>query len=151
MKGHDLGTSLFWLFLSTLVCIESLRLGIGTFRNPGTGFMAFGTSGLLGILSILLFLQTSFKKERIKTGPLFTGKLWKRVLLVVIALVIYSRSINVIGYLISTFLLMSLLFWIIRGQKWWWILISSFLTTVVTFFVFSKWLNCQFPAGLFGF
>jgi hypothetical protein len=30
MKTYDLGSSLFWLFFSISVLIESLRMGIGT-------------------------------------------------------------------------------------------------------------------------
>jgi len=115
------------------------------------GFMAFGSSGLLGILSLVLFLQTVFKSEKSKTEPLFSGYLWKRVLFVLIALLIYAKLMPVVGYLIGTFLLMSLLFWIVRGQKWWCVLVSSFLTTFATYYVFSIWLNCQFPEGLLGF
>lgn len=151
MKNLDRGTSFFWLVLSILVCIESLRLGIGTPRNPGMGFMAFGASVLLGILSLTLFLKTMLKKEEVRTEPLFAGKLWKRVLVVVIALMIYAKILPLAGYLIGTFLLMSFVFWMARIKKWGWVLVSSFLTTVITYYVFSVWLNCQFPEGLFGF
>jgi len=151
MKTYDRGSSLFCLAFSLIVLIESLRLGTGTLQDPGMGFMAFGSSGLLGILSLVLFLQTVFKSEKSKTEPLFSGYLWKRVLFVLIALLIYAKLMPVVGYLIGTFLLMSLLFWIVRGQKWWWVLVSSFLTTFATYYVFSIWLNCQFPEGLLGF
>jgi hypothetical protein len=57
----------------------------------------------------------------------------------------------VLGYLISTFLLMTTLFLILERKKIVFVLVSSILTTLVTYFVFSKWLNCQFPDGLFGF
>ena len=42
MKRNDQRSSLFWLLLSIAIVIESLRLGIGTPRNPGMGFMSFG-------------------------------------------------------------------------------------------------------------
>ncbi len=149
VKKPDQGTSLFCLVLSILVCIESLRLGIGTLRDPGMGFMAFGASVLLAILSLTLFLKTILEKEQPKIVPLFAGRLWKRVLLVLIALIIYARLLPVAGYLVGTFLLMSFIFWMAHFKKWWWVLISSFLTTTITYYVFSKWLNCQFPEGLF--
>jgi hypothetical protein len=57
----------------------------------------------------------------------------------------------VLGYLISTFLLMIVLFWILERGKVVFVFVSSILATIVTYFVFSKWLNCQFPDGLFGF
>lgn len=150
MKKYDKASSLFWLLLSILVCIESLSLGIGTLRKPGTGFMSFGTAGLLGILSIALLLQTIFRRGETEVYVIFSGTLWKRALFVLASLVIYSRLMPLAGYLISTFLLMSFLFWIVRGQRWWWVFISSFLTTVITYYVFSVWLNCQFPEGILG-
>ena len=151
MKMYDRGSSLFWLFFSVFVFIESLHLGIGTLRNPGMGFLAFLASGLLGILSLILFLQAIYKKQETNTQPLFARTLWKRVILVLVGLLIYSQLMSLGGYLITTFLLMNFLFWIVERQKIGWILILSFLTTLGTYFVFSKWLNCQFPDGLLGF
>ncbi len=151
MKIYDQGSSLFWLLISIYVIIESLRLGIGTLQNPGMGFMAFGASGLLGILSLILFLQTFFKKEEAKIGPLFAGKLWEKVLIILISLVIYAKLMPIVGFLISTFLLMVFLFWIFERKKVWWILFFSFLVTIITYYIFSVSLNCQFPSGFFGF
>jgi hypothetical protein len=150
---YDRGSSLFWLAFSLLVFIESFRLGLGALRNPGMGFITFGASGLLGILSLILLLQTMVRKEKSVTGPTehpFAGSLWKRVLAVIAALLLYTKVMPVAGYLISTFFLMSFLFWIVRGQKWWWVLVSSFLATLATYYLFSVWLGCQFPRGLFG-
>jgi hypothetical protein len=77
--------------------------------------------------------------------------LWKRILFVLIVLILYSRMMSVLGYLISTFLLMTALFWILERKKIVFVFVSSILTTLFTYFVFSKWLNCQFPDGLFRF
>jgi len=153
MKTYDRRIGLFWLAFAAYVCIGSLRMGLGTLRNPGMGFMTFGSSALLGLLSLILFFRTfsSKKKEEIKPGSVFAGRLWKRVLWVFIALLIYSEVMPSVGYLISTFLLMSFLYWIVRGQKWWWVLVSSLVTTVVTYYVFSILLNCQFPPVFLGF
>jgi hypothetical protein len=151
MKVYDQTSSLFWLLVSISVFVESIRLGIGTLQNPGRGFLTFGASGILGILSLILFLRASLRKEEIKAAHFFAGPLWKRVLLVLIVLVVYSRFMPVLGYLISTFLLMIVLFWILERGKVVFVFVSSILATIVTYFVFSKWLNCQFPDGLFGF
>jgi hypothetical protein len=151
MKTYDRGSSLFWLLISIYAFIESLRLGIGTLQNPGMGFMSFGSSGLLGILSLILFLKPSFSKAEKRIEPIFSGILWERVVFVLIALLIYAKLMPVGGYLVSTFLLMSFLFWILERGKVWWTLIFSFLTTTSTYWIFSKWLNCQFPSGIIGF
>jgi hypothetical protein len=149
MKRYDIGSSLFWLLFSLLILVESLRLGIGTLRNPGMGLMPFGASGVLGILSLIVLLQSFWKKEESPWVPLFSGVLWKRILIVMMVLILYIRVMPFFGYLISTFLLMSFLFWIVRGQRWWWVLISSLLVSSISYYVFSIKLNCQFPEGLF--
>jgi hypothetical protein len=148
VKTYDRASSLFWLCYSIFILVESLRLGIGRLHAPGMGFMAFGSSGLLAILSLVLLVQSSSKKGEPQIQPIFTGTLWTRALFVLIALLIYSKLLPVAGYLISTFLLMSFLFWIVERQKVWRVLILSLLTTLGTYYVFSKWLNCQFPEGL---
>jgi putative tricarboxylic transport membrane protein len=151
MKTYDRFTGLFWLILSVFVCIHSLRLGIGTVRHPGLGFMAFGTSLLLGLLSVILLLQAFFGEKSGGASPPLAGKLWRKVFFVLIALLVYAVILRPIGYLISTLLLMIFLFWVVKGQKWWLVLIYAVLTTLITYYVFSVLLKGQYPEGLLGF
>jgi hypothetical protein len=151
MEISDRNSSLFWLLFSLCIFIESVRLGVGTFRNPSTGFMTFWASGLLGGLSLILFFKSTFGRRGEETPPLFYGKLWGRILAVLVALLCYALLMKSAGYLIDTFLLMMFLFWIVRGQKLRWVFLFSLLTTLITYYVFSVWLKGQFPEGLFGF
>ena len=151
MKTLDQTSSLFWLLVSILVFAESLRIGIGTVQNPGMGFMTFGASGILGILSLVLFLQSSVRKEDLRQKPLFAGTLWRRIFVVLLALTVYARVMPVLGYLISTFVLMTLLFGILEKKRIKFVPLYALVATLFTHLVFSKWLNCQFPHGLFGF
>lgn len=151
MKTYDRISSAFWFLVSVVVFTESVRLGVGTLHNPGRGFLTFGASGLLGILSIALFICASLRKEeRHEESPLSHIQ-WQRILLVLGALGLYSVFMPTVGYLISTFLLMTFLFWILERRGTPWIVFSSLLSTLLTYLIFSKWLNCQFPEGLFGF
>ena len=149
MKTRDLASSLFWLVVSISVCIESIRLGIGSPKNPGMGFWALGASGVLGILSISLLVGAVLAKEETQVPSLFSGRLWKRVILILIVLLIYAKFMPVVGFLVSTFVLMVFLFWTDRRQKWWRIVVLSLVVTFGTYLVFSVWLKVQFPEGLF--
>ncbi|MHB8092051.1 MAG: tripartite tricarboxylate transporter TctB family protein [Syntrophales bacterium] len=147
----DKASSLFWFFIAIIVAVGAFRLGLGTFHTPGVGFVAFGAATILGILAAVSFFQAMAKEKAIRHSPLFRETLWIKVILVFAALVIYAQTITIGGYNITTFLLMAFLFWIIERQKVWKVICFSLLTTVTTYYVFSKWLNCQFPIGPLGF
>lgn len=149
MKNPDRGTSLFWLGLSVLVVVQSIRLGIGTPRSPGMGFFAFCASGLLGVLSAALFVRSTIATGSTRPKAAFAGKRWGRVIAVLVATSVYAAVLPVTGYLIGTFLLMVFIF-LMTGLAWKWILASSFFSTIVTYYVFSVWLGCQFPTGILG-
>jgi putative tricarboxylic transport membrane protein len=153
MRTLDLRSSFFWLLLSIAVITESLRMGIGTVQNPGMGFMSFWAGGLLAIFSLVLFLSAILKKRKSRNEAAAPGAWHKKVLFVLSALVVYAVVMPIAGYLISTFLLMTLLYWFAdpTGMRWFfWCLILAFLTTAASYYVFSVLLNCQFPPGMLG-
>jgi hypothetical protein len=150
VKRLDLASGLFWLLAAIAVFRESLRLGVGSLHNPGRGFMALGASGILGLLAIAVLLRAALQKEAAPAGPLFRGGKWPRVLAVLAALGAYAALMPHLGYLISTFALMTVLFYVLERKKPVRVVAAALASTLVTYFVFSKWLNCQFPEGLFG-
>ena len=151
MKTLDKASGLFLLLFSITILVESVRLGTGSLRDPGTGFLTFGASAIMGILSFALFIRAFLKKEEIKGEPFFAGPFWKRVVFVLVLLILWARLMPELGYLISTFLLTGCLYGVLERKKVLLVLTCSVLTTLITYVVFSKWLNCQFPDGLFGF
>lgn len=151
MKILDRGSSLFWLLLSLYAGIESFRLGIGTPGNPGMGFTAFAASGLLGILSFILFCRSLLRKGEPTAPRVFSGSSWRKVVLVLVAILLYVLVMPTVGYLLGTFLLMSFLFRIFSPRTVWRVLLYSFLTTTITYYVFAKLLNAQLPEGLVRF
>ena len=100
MRALDQTSSLFWLLVSIAVFVESIRLGIGTLHNPGTGFLTFGASGILGILSLIQLLRASLHREELRRPLPFAGKFWKRILFVLMVLILYSRWMPVLLSLI---------------------------------------------------
>lgn len=149
--NSDKATSIFWLGVSAVVAVASFRLGLGNFSMPGSGFTPFGASVLLGILSIVCFFQEKAGKRSEDTGPLFRGTLWPRIILVFVALFAYAQLIPYGGYSATTFLLMVFLFWIAGQKQVWKVVLYAFITTILSYYVFSKWLNLQFPIGPLGF
>lgn len=147
----DRTSSLFWLLVGVVVSVASFRLDLGNFLTPGMGFVPFGAAVLLGLLALISFFQPTAEEKTANKPPMFRGTGWGKVLFVFAGLLIYAQVIPLAGYNISTFLLMTFLFWIVERQKIWKVVILALLVTVITYYVFSKWLNCQFPIGTLGF
>jgi len=148
--AHDRTSSIFFLAVSAIVFFGSIKLGLGTTRQPGPGFITFGASILLGVLSFIVLVRTFVKKKESKE-VLFGNILWWRVVLAGLAIIIFALVMPLLGYLITTFLLMLFLYFMIHEQKWYWVIFSSLLSSLGSYYLFSKLLNCQFPEGLFGF
>jgi len=149
MMVHERSSSIFFLAVSIIVLVGSLQLGLGTTRQPGPGFITFGASGLLGFLSLIVFLK-SLVKMRQSEVVVFRNIMWWRVVLSSLAILGFALIMPMLGYLITSFLLMLFLYFMIHEQKWYWVIISSLLSSLVSYYLFSKLLNCQFPAGIFG-
>ena len=152
MRFYDRASALFWLAFSVAVFIQSLRIGIGTLNNPGMGFITFGASGIMGILSIILFFQslrgTGETEEMVSP---FSGLLLSRVFSVLGVIFVYIILLKTLGYLIDTFLLMASLFFITGLRTWWQFIPFSAFTSLVSYYLFFKIFNCPLPQGILSF
>ena len=143
-------TGLFWLALSIFICVMSMRLGIGTLKNPGPGFLLFWAGIILGILGIIIaLLAHSKKKERVKTADLWKGLKWDKAILVLISLFIYILLLPTVGYLVMTFALLFFLFRILERSALWVRVLFALITTVTTYIIFHVWLDVHLPRGIF--
>jgi putative tricarboxylic transport membrane protein len=135
-----------------VTCIGAYRHGLGRLHNPGMGFMPFVAAALLGILSLVLFIQSGLKRkeDRHPQDALSRDGMSKGIVIIV-ALVVYAWLVPIIGYGIATFLFMASIFKFAGIRQWWKVIVYSLLASVISYFVFSKWLSLQFPAGPWGF
>jgi len=148
MRRPDRWSAFFWLFFSVLVCIESYRLDIGTYRNPGSGFFPFWAGIVFGILSALLLIQNFLKRE--KEERVFQKVKWRDILLVLAALYIYAVVLEKIGFVISSFLFVAALLKIVENKKWYILVIVGGASALASYAIFQLWLQSQLPKGIFG-
>jgi len=140
---------IFWIGLSLFTAVLSYKLSLGGFHNPGPGLWPFILGILLFIISLYLLLRHLFrlgaKGETVKEEQ---GKIsFGRIILVVALLFAYSLLLENLGYLIATFMLLSILSKSMGSKKWTSVLIGSVLTVLVTYFVFTS-LGLRFPKGI---
>ena len=137
-----------WLVLAVFLCLGSYRLNVGTPSEPGSGFLPFGTGLLLGVLALVHLAQINFRKAP-KEEALLGEVRWKRGACVAASLLLYALLLPRLGYLLTTFLFMAVLFSIYERRKWWVVGGASLLVIALTYLVFHHWLKVQFPVGIF--
>jgi putative tricarboxylic transport membrane protein len=148
----DQKSSLVWFAFAFYICIETARkLPIGTLSDPGPGFWPLGAGLILGGLAALAFLKSlpgKFSEEKVPWYPLHT---WKRIAAVLLALLIYAATMDSLGFLLGTFLLLIFLFRLAEPQRWAVALGASAFISLAAYGLFEKWLRTQLPRGIWGF
>ena len=141
---------LFWITLAILVGIGSYKLDLGTFSQPGPGFLPFGAAFFLCLFSTVQLMVLSRVPDE-KLVSRWSEFRWPKVSLVVAILFAYVFALPWLGYLASTFILMLILFSVLRKMKWWIAISYAVLVVGITHLLFAIWLKVQFPKGFFGF
>jgi len=149
MRNTDQSSSLFWIAVGIGIAIRSIKYGLGTFHEPGPGFITFFAGAILTFLSLALFFS-SFSDQEKRGGlrSLWAGREVGKVLYVILLLVAYALLLKSIGFLISTFVLLSLLFRVKGNYRVRTILFMSLLVTAVSYVIFEIWLKAQLPKGI---
>jgi putative tricarboxylic transport membrane protein len=145
-RDANVWVSLFLMILAGAVASEAYRLEIGTPTEPGSGFMIFGASTLLGLLSLHLFIKSLLSRE--DPSKKTSEKIHRRrIIWVIAANVVYIYLLHPVGYLICTFVLLCFVFQIIERGRWASSLGGAALTSVGTYVVFAKLLQLNLPRG----
>jgi len=146
-KDGDFWGSLFLMIVSGLVIREALDLEVGTPSNPGSGFMVFGASVTLGLLALSQFVASVTARARAAESVAERIR-WGRIFAVILAIVLYIVALRPVGYLVCTFLLLSVLFQVLERGRWASRTIGAASTSFVTYVIFAKMLQLNLPRGL---
>lgn len=139
----DLRSGLFFFGLSLFVIWESLRVGLGTLKEPGSGFISFCAGVILSALSLALIHRGWGIREILKPHS-------RRVILALASLFVYSLILNTLGFIVATFLLVGLLFRLGERRPLWALLGMSVLVTLLSYLVFGIFLHVYFPRSFLG-
>ena len=152
MEKHDRHSSLVCLILALLVGIEAIRtLPLGSWQNPGPGFLPIGAAFFMALFSLIAFLQANLGRSSKAGESLFPKERWKNITWVLAALFGYTALVEFLGFLATTFFLLILLFRAMEPQKWVWTLGGSFLGSLIFYVLFEMGLKTRLPKGVLGF
>jgi hypothetical protein len=139
----DLRSGFFFFGLSLFIIWESLRVELGSFMEPGCGFLSFCVGLALSTLSIALIYRGWGVRESQKPHS-------RHVVLALISLFIYSLVLDILGFLVATFFLVGILFHLGQPRRWWLLIGMSVLVTFLAYFIFGTLLHVYFPRGFLG-
>ena len=158
MRKNGLYDTIFWVVLGAFVSVYAyVKLGIGKFNAPGSGLMPFLLGLLFGLLALYKLVTRILRhgeesEEKPEDGEKADqqGTVYKKVILVVVALFGYAILIEPLGFILTTFLTMTLLFRSAGFKRWSLAAAGSAGVVLITYFLFT-YLGVRFPAGVLKF
>jgi putative tricarboxylic transport membrane protein len=153
MKNRDLVSSVVWMVLGGLFVAGALQQGLMRRGIPGPGFLPFVSGLALIFVSLFVFFPALGRKERAESKEDFFPERDSRRKLfsALAALFAYGAGMVYAGYLLTTFLFMFFVTWIMEPAGWRTFALLSFLTAVVSYLLFVVLLGVQLPKGLLEF
>ncbi len=152
MNKADRISGFFWLFFGILVSIESARMGLGTLRRPGPGFLFFYAGIFASIMALVILLRAWVSN---KTTPdkesIFGGQSIRKVIHVLISIFLYALLVEPLGFIPVTFLLFLFILGIVEKKRWVVAVLTSIAVTVAAYLIFETALQSQLPKGIVGF
>jgi hypothetical protein len=150
MDRQDFGSGIFWLVFGMIIVVFSSFLPIGRFNRPGPGLFPLLLGILLIFLSTLFILYSLSKKEKKDSTPRLNRQSTFRLIKTVGSMLIYSFTLNFMGFITNTFFLLLFQFRAIFKLNWRLSCLIAVVTSTGAYIIFKIWLEVQLPTGFFG-
>lgn len=142
-----------WIGIGIGICLISWQFGPGSLAEPGSGFIGFVSGLFLVGVGVVMVLPRSLSKISPLSGSAsdspFRISSWPRLVYTVALLLAYGLLLDILGYIVTTFLVMWGLFYDRQKRNWVSSCFVSLVSVGATYLVFEVWLLCQFPRGIF--
>jgi putative tricarboxylic transport membrane protein len=151
VKTRDIISSLFWMAMGIGIAYGGYDLGMGSLRDPGSGFIFFWAGFIMSGLSLMILIG-AIREKGVKgeLKKMVADIRWKKVISVLAALVIYAYALERLGFIVTTIALLIFLFKALEPQKWSWAILGAVFSTLAAYGLFHVWLKCQLPQGILG-
>jgi hypothetical protein len=94
--------------------------------------------------------QTIKGKNETKVPSWVSSRGWRPLIFTLGVLLFFFVFFERLGYLICTFLLVSILVGVIGKRKWWFVMLFAIFSTLISYLIFGVFLKTQLPGGIFG-
>jgi putative tricarboxylic transport membrane protein len=147
MRKYDIISGFFLLAVSLAICAGSLRLNVGTFTAPGSGFFPLVTGLALSVFSILILAEA--RKSAKETVRFWAPKANKKgIYLTFLFILVYALLLERLGFIGTTVLFFLLVSRFVSGHRWATAVFFALVTSLATYFVFTILLHAPLPQGI---
>ncbi len=150
LKNKEFIGGAFWLLIALVIIWQALDLKLGNYRTPGPGFIPLGVGLGMAALSLVVMARATL----FASGPGLPVKAstnaFKKLGLVMGAMLLYALFFQFLGFPLTTFLLLLLLFKGGDPRVWVKPILLAGAATVFAYFLFSVLLSCELPRGILG-
>jgi putative tricarboxylic transport membrane protein len=143
----ELWAGLFWLAVGSYVAWAGRDLGLGTLHEPGSGFALFWL-GLLMVALSLLVIAPAIVRPSPTLASLWRDARWPRVLLVIVLLLLFGFGFERVGFIPGAVALLLVLMLFVDPVGRTKAVLVSLAAPIAVWFVMTRWLKIQLPAGL---
>ncbi len=149
----DRASSLFWLAIGLGFIYGSVRLGLGTLGEPGSGFLSFLAGSCLALLALILFIQSFIQGKGLpgKMSALWAGMKWHRPVMITSVLLGYILGLESIGFILCSLILIFLMLRVLENFSWGKSILISVMASAFSYLIFSVLLKVMLPKGIFWF
>jgi putative tricarboxylic transport membrane protein len=141
---RDMIGSVLLILIGIGVIIWSIRLQVGTIRTPLPGFFPFLVGFMIIVLSLILFVQGWLGRGK---APQAFGN-WQRPSIIVAGVAIYTVILEPLGYILSTLFISVVTLRTLGVMSWKVISLGSLVLSVTVYFLFTRVLGVELPAGI---
>ncbi len=142
-------SALVLLVFAVLFFLQATLYRTGSLRSPEPGLFPAILGGILGLLALVFLIRMAFVRGvPEKEGNPWIGLKWHKTLCVSVSLILYVLLFDAAGFLLSTLLLMQVLFMVGRSEKWLLGTLGAVLSSGISYIIFKVFLKIQLPAGV---
>lgn len=149
LKNYDVSSGITLLIISLFLLFE---IRLAEFSDISTGERAIGPKSAptylnitIILLSILLIFNSFFNKNIINNNSKFNSSLVFKKAQLIAAVFLYLFLTDLVGYLLSTFIIIPLLLFIFQNKNFKKNLFISFVGTLIYYIFFIKILGLHNP------
>jgi putative tricarboxylic transport membrane protein len=138
----------FWLLLSFYLSVESYRLGLSTANRPGPGFFPFIATIGIGLTAAFRLVNSIRKSSPDENSEVVLAGEARLVAYVIAGMMAYAFLLNLLGFLLCTFLLVAFYLKVIAARGWLVTLTFAAAVALASHFFFDVLLKADLPRGL---